>query len=396
MVDAALIAASPESVGIDPEKLEALFERAEREVRDGILPSVQIAVARNGRIAGRRTFGSAEFQGAEGPARDDTLYCIFSCTKAITSAAAWILIQEGKLDIDEVVAEIVPEFGTEGKDGIRVEQLFLHTAGFPQAPFVPPQFLDAEARRARFSQWRLNWEPGSRFEYHPSSSMYVIADIIERRSGMTYGDFVRDRIAKPMGLTDLYCGLPDEEHGRMADIVHTGEEMTDEDFERLGFPKPPVTEVTEDAVQAFNRADFRRAGIPGGGGTTTACDLALFYQGLLNDAAGRGPGIWKPETLEMALEVRSGDLLDPVFGMPVHRGLGVVIAGDEKRTYRGFGHTHSEFAFGHGGAGGQIGWADPATGISLGYCTNGFDRHVLRQARRGIGISSRAAALALE
>ena len=131
-------------------------------------------------------------------------------------------------------------------------------------------------------------------------------------------------------------------------------------------------------------------------GTTTASDLALFYQGLLNDGTGRGPGIWKPETLEMALEVRSGDLVDPIFGMPVHRGLGVVIAGDEKRTYRGFGHTHSELAFGHGGAGGQIGWADPATGISLGYCTNGFDRHVLRQARRGVGISSRAAALALD
>ncbi len=84
-----------------------------------------------------------------------------------------------------------------------------------------------------------------------------------------------------------------------------------------------------------------------------------------------------------------------MFGKRANRGLGLMIAGDADRTYRGFGHTNSDFAFGHGGAGGQIGWADPATGISLGYCTNGFDRDAIRQARRGIGISSRAAACAL-
>ena len=72
-----------------------------------------------------------------------------------------------------------------------------------------------------------------------------------------------------------------------------------------------------------------------------------------------------------------------------------MLAGDADRNYRGFGHTNSPLAFGHGGAGGQLGWADPETGISIGYCTNGFDRHIIRQARRGVGISSRAAACAL-
>ncbi len=388
-------AESPESVGIDPEKLSALFDRAEKEVRDGLLPSAQIAVARHGKIVGRRSFGSVSRQGTPGPATDDTLYCIFSCTKAITSAAAWILIQEGLLDPGERVADVVPEFEAEGKGAITVEQLLLHTAGFPQAPMRPTDFLDPERRRARFARWRLNWEPGSRFEYHPSSSMYVVADILERRTGSTYGDFVRERIAGPLGLADLWCGLPDTEHGRVADLVYVGEEMTDEEFAALGFPRPPVTEVTEEAVLGFNRAEVRRSGIPGGGCMTTATDLALFYQGILQDAEGKGAGIWKPATLESALEVRSGDHVDPVFGHPVHRALGVVIAGD-KPAVRGFGHTSSPRAFGHGGAGGQIGWADPATGISLGYCTNGFDRHVVRQARRGIGLSSRAAALAAD
>jgi CubicO group peptidase (beta-lactamase class C family) len=70
----------------------------------------------------------------------------------------------------------------------------------------------------------------------------------------------------------------------------------------------------------------------------------------------------------------------------------VVIAGDDGlANYRGFGKTNSALAFGHGGAGGQIGWADPATGISLAYCTNGFDRNDVRQARRSVAISSLAA-----
>jgi CubicO group peptidase (beta-lactamase class C family) len=385
MPDRSLFADSPESVGVDSEKLEALFARVAREVEEGLLPSAQVAVARNGRIAGMRTFGAAT---------DDTLYVVFSATKAITSAAAWLLIQEGKLDPTERVAEIVPEFGANGKDVVTVEQLFTHTAGFPHAPFRPDEFLDRGKRLARFATWRLGWEPGSRFEYHPSSSMYVIAELIERRSGATFGDFVRRRIAEPLGLRDLWTGLPDAEHGRLADCVHVGEALTDEDFRRLGFPPPPVTEVTEEAIQSFNRPEVRRAGIPGGGGTMSAADLALFYQALLDGGrALAGTELWSASTLAEARRVRTGELRDPVFRKRVHRGLGIVIAGDAERSYRGFGHTNSELAFGHNGAGGQLAWADPATGLSLGYCTNGHDRNVVRQARRGVGIASRAASL---
>jgi CubicO group peptidase (beta-lactamase class C family) len=386
-----LFADTPESVGIDSSRLEALFERAEKEVDEGLLPSSQIAVARNGKLAGMRTVGRVRHQGREAPATNDTLYCVFSSTKAITSAAAWILIQEGKLSVDEEVADIIPEFGAHGKESVTVEQLFTHTAGFPMAPFPPAEFLDRERRLEHFARWRLNFEPGTRFVYHPSSSMYVIAEIIERRSGVSYGDFVRERIADPLGLDDLWCGLPDDRHERLADIQYVGQALTEADYERLGFPVPPVTEVTEENLMRFNEADVRRAGIPGGGGTMTAADLALFYQALLGEIGG--DTIWRPETIAMAREVRTGDLRDPLFGKLANRGLGLMIAGDAERNYRGFGHTNSEQAFGHGGAGGQIGWADPATGISIGYCTNGHDRDTIRQARRGIGISSRAAAL---
>ena len=127
----------------------------------------------------------------------------------------------------------------------------------------------------------------------------------------------------------------------------------------------------------------------------SAAELALFYQALVNDGKSiDGEQIWQPETLALARQVRTGDLVDQTTGHTVNRALGICIAGDEHRNFRGFGHTNSPLAFGHGGAGGQIAWADPATGISIGYCTNGHDRNPLRQGRRGISISNRAAVCA--
>ena len=386
MVDARFIADSPEELGIDSAKLEELLSRVRQEVDEGLLPSAQIAVGRKGKLAAFETYGDAD---------QDSLYCVFSSTKAITSTAAWLLIQEGKLDVGEKVSDIIPEFGSNGKEGILVEQLFTHTAGFPSAPFRVTDWNDKEARLERFSDWRLNWEPGSRFEYHPTSSMWVIAEIIERRSGSAFTDFVRQRIAAPLGLTDLWVGLPPEQHHRVEEVVHVGEGLTSEDYRKMGIPEPPVTEVTEDALTSFNQSEVRQVGVPGGGGIMSAAELALLYQALINDGkALDGTQIWSPEIIRFGTTIRSGELTDLLYRKHANRALGLIISGDQDRNYRGFGHTNSASAFGHGGAGGQIAWGDPETGISIGYCTNGHDRNGLRVGRRGVSISNRAAVCA--
>jgi CubicO group peptidase (beta-lactamase class C family) len=179
-------------------------------------------------------------------------------------------------------------------------------------------------------------------------------------------------------------------------LVYVGQNLTPEDYQKMGVPPPPVTEITEDAILGFNSPVVRESGVPGGGGIMTAAELALFYQGLLhNRPLADGKEIWQPATLKEALRVRSGDYFDPIFKYKCNRALGVVVAGDDgMANYRGFGKTNSPLAFGHGGAGGQIGWGDPATGISLGYCTNGFDRNEIRQGRRGVALSSMAAVCA--
>jgi CubicO group peptidase (beta-lactamase class C family) len=193
----------------------------------------------------------------------------------------------------------------------------------------------------------------------------------------------------------MHLGLAPELYPRVADLVYVGEALSPEEWRKLGFPPPLESEVTEAAIMGFNDPDVRRAGVPGGGGVMTAAELALFYQGVMHNRGKDGQPLWKPDTLKEALRPRSGVYTDPYLGHKVNRALGVVVAGaDGFANFRGFGKTNSPETFGHGGAGGQIGWADPASGISLAYCTNGFDRNDLRQGRRGVAISSLAAVCA--
>jgi CubicO group peptidase (beta-lactamase class C family) len=395
MTNPRFFAESPESVGVDSRKLEELFARAEREVADGLLPSVQIAVAREGKVAGMRTFGRVSSLGRPAPATNETLYTVFSATKAITSAAVWLLLQEGKLRLDALVADLLPGFGEGGKAEVTVLHLLLHTAGFPYAPLGHPEWADRQQRLARYRRWRCAWEPGTRFEYHPTSGMWVLSDIVAELTSQDFRAFVRERIARPLGLDDLHVGLPREANARVADIEHVGAEPTDEELRALGVPRPPQTEVNEETLQRFNWPEVREVGVPGGGGIMSAAELALFYQALLTGRAPDGAVVWRPETLRLAREVRSGDLVDPLSRVRVNRGLGVIVAGAEGRNLRGFGHTGSPLMFGHNGAGGQLAWADPGSGLSLGYVTNGMDRDFVRQGRRGVGISSRAASVGL-
>jgi CubicO group peptidase (beta-lactamase class C family) len=387
MIDQHLIAARPEDAGVDSQKLEALFARAARDIEQGLVPGAQVAVARNGKVAGMRSFGTAVQGGEEKPVTAETLFCIFSCTKAIVAAAVWTLFEDGLLKLDERAAEIIPEFGTNGKDVVTVEQVLLHTGGFPYAPFPAEDWGDRGALLDAFTRWRLNWEPGSRYEYHATSAHWVLTEIIQRRTGKDYKTYTQDRITVPLGLDELFIGVPGDADHRFAEIRWMGE-MT---------PAPGGWgEVTPEAIHGFNRRETRAAGVPGGGGVTSAAEMAMFYQALLK--GGRSPSgvqVLKPETIEFALKVRN-NLPDPVFNVPANRGLSIIVAGGDGQAFmRGFGRVASPRAFGHGGAGGQIAFGDPATGISVGYCTNGFNDW-MTSGRRTVAIASHAAGCALD
>ena len=368
----------PAEAGLDAAALEALIERASRDVREGPLPSAQWAVARHGRIVAKATVGDVT---------DDNRYIIYSCTKGIVGAAVMLLIGEGQLSVEQRVAELIPEFGENGKEAVTVEHVLTHTSGFPQAPLGRHRREDRVAAMAK--TW-LAWEPGTRYEYHPVAAHWVLAEIIERLSGEDYRTFIRRRVIDHLGLRSLRLGVPVEEQGDILEVSECGEPPTREEIRRLYGVDEIPTSVTNEWLLSLNEPQERALGIPGGGGVSNASDLALFYQALLHNAGGT----WKPDVLHEFTANPRNQLPDPTFGHPINRALNYQLAGgDGKANFRGFGHTNSPGTFGHDGAGGQIAWADPATGISFAWLTNGLDLHGIRAARRKIGIATKAASV---
>ena len=367
------------SRSIDSTAVAALVARARREVDEGLLPSAQVALAYNGELVTFEAFGDANL---------DTRYSVFSCTKAFVAGAVWALIGDGLIDVSLPVIHYIPEFGANGKDAITVEQVMLHTSGFPHAPMPIPVGATSEGRTARFAQWGLNWEPGTSFEYHATSAHWVLAEIIERVAGLDFRNVVQDRVTSPAGLPRLLA-IPLDQQTNVAELVTVGDVASTEEIRSaFGVDSLPVTEVTPAALLGFNDPEARTVGVPGGGGCMRACDLALYYQQLLHDDGT----IWDPAIRSNVTSVVRNTLPDRLTGIPANRSLGLVLAGSDGKSHlRGMGRTVSGGAFGHNGAAGQLAWADPATGLSLGYCTNGIDLNVVREPRRGSAIGSLAA-----
>ncbi len=329
----------------------ALAEAAQHEIDDGLV-ACQLAVAREGEIVWHGSYGSAT---------PTTRFWVASATKPIVASALWILIDEGLIELDEPVARSIPEFAENGKRDVTVEQVLLMTAGFPEAPMPSAEGADPVRRAARMAAWRLETEPGEAYAYHAISAHWVIAELIERASGIDFRDFIETRVTGPLGLGRV-LGVPRDDQG---DVAQTSRSA------------PP------DVRDAFSYAEKIEVGEPGGGAIMTASQLALFYQALLHDPAG----LWDPAFLEDATRRVRCTLPDPLMKMPANRTLGVVVGA-------GFGTTwgDSETAFGWPGVGGQIAFAEPETGVSFSFLQMG-ETDAIRTFTRGLKFSRLALAL---
>jgi len=368
---------------IDPAKVDRLLERVRREVDEGLSPAVQVAVAHRGEVVVDATFG----------APDDARFVAFSATKALVAAAMWRVFDQGLIDVHAPVADYIAEFATNGKDVVTVEQLLTHTGGFPWAPLGPDRWGTSAGRREAFARWRLTLDPGTTYMYHPTAGHWVLGELLATVTGLDHADAIEQLVTSPLGLPRL-LGIAVDEQAGIVDAVGIGAPPTPDEMEAaFGFKVdissliPP--DVALGALLTLNDPAARAIGVPGGGGVFRARDIALLYQGFLHN-----PGVlWSPEILvEGTHHVRL--TMPDLWGVPANRTLGLVVAGDDGMAHRrGFGRTASPRAFGHNGAGGQLAFADPATGLSVGYLTAGMDQHMIRQQRRDTAIASLAADL---
>ena len=371
-----------DSLDLNREQLDDLVARVQLAVDEGPLPSAQIALARNGRLALFETFGAAD---------NNTRYNIYSCTKPLVAAAIWRLMGEGRVQIDRPVGHYIPQFADNGKQDVTIEQVLCHTCGFPRAPMGPPDWWTPEGRLEKMRLWHLDWEPGSRMVYHPTSAHWVLAELIERVTATDYRDYIHTAIIEPLGLKGLQLGLrpgaPPGEQGNIATLAQVGEPPQSAELEKVFGTAIEWPDTFDDSLLAFNDPDVRALGVPGGGAVASAADMALFYQGLLLNP----DELWNPQILADATGRVRVDFPDPITSVPANRGLGVVIAGSGSHAaYRGMGKTVSALAFGHQGVGGQVAWADPGSGISFCLLTNGLDANPLRSARFCSALNNRA------
>jgi CubicO group peptidase (beta-lactamase class C family) len=353
---------------VDQRKLADLLGRAQVEIDRGILPACQLALAKDGELVAFETFCASG-----GEATNDTRFAIFSETKAFICSIVWMLLGEGKVSLTDRVADLVPGFGDNGKATITLEQVLSHSAGFPSAFLNPFIWADVDRRRAEFASWPLEWEPDTRFEYHVLSGHWVLCDIIETITGGAYRTVLRERVLDPLGLKTFVLG---------------GKEATEPiaPLQIMGEQQPGLPETHHDLLMGLADPGLRETGIPAGGGISTAADVAMFYQALLRSE------LWDEPTLRDATSKIRNAHPDAARAYPMNYGLGVRIGGDDGGgAVRGLADGSASI-FGHDGAGGQIAWADPESGLSFCYLTNGLDEDLMRQWKRFAGISNRALA----
>ncbi|HVM97969.1 MAG TPA: serine hydrolase domain-containing protein [Candidatus Acidoferrales bacterium] len=320
------------------------------------------------------------------PWTPDTLAMVFSSTKGATALCAHVLAARGELDLDAPVARYWPEFAAAGKATIPIRQLLNHQSGLcgidrklpAQALFDWHTMIDALAAQAPL------WEPGTAHGYHAMTFGYLVGEIVRRISSRSLGQFFRDEVGGPLGL-DFWIGLPSAYESRLATIRMAPP--------RTG-PSPLFTAMMQrgsltwkafmnprgliSSTQANSRA-VHAAEIPASNGITNARGLAGMYAPLACDGAWRGATLVDRETLRTMSAVESeGD--DLVLLVPTRFASGYMKSVDNRpRDSVRFGPN--DVAFGHVGAGGSFGFADPQARVAVGYVMNQMGQGVLLNER---------------
>ncbi len=333
----------------------------------------------------------------DGTAYDDTtLQLVFSSTKGVTATCAHLLAQRGELDLDAPVADYWPEFSAAGKADIPVRWLLSHQAGLVDVDraMTVDEALDWTTICDALADSPPLWEPGTGYGYHAVTYGWLVGEVVRRVAGVDFGEFVRREISEPLGL-DLWVGLPDDEQHRVSPIINSGmpglptpEPAGDADS-RTDAPSlvgmldmllgegnllgraltAPGGAFTDD--QVWNEARVRSAQIPAANGVTNAASLARMYAALVSEVDG--VRLLDADTLERAIAPQvSGPSTVPLLDIPFALGF---------MTHSPLSPLLDGRSFGHYGAGGSLGFADPDRRVAGAYVMNAAQLAIAGDAR---------------
>jgi CubicO group peptidase (beta-lactamase class C family) len=370
----ALGEASPESVGISPERLARLDRMCEEAVANGNIPGVVTLVARNGRIVYWKAFGMADNEAGRALRRDD-IFRIASQTKAVTSTAVMMLWEEGKFRLDDPVSKYIPEFKdpqvlesfnqsdssftTIPANGeITIRHLLTHTSGIGYGQIDSDERFRMIYNKAgiidlfttedisigenikKLARLPLHHHPGERYTY--SEGLDVLGYFIEVVSGMPFDRFLKERLFDPLGMHDTWFYLPEEKANRLVPVQR---KTADGKWERF-----PVTYYDPD----YPIKGARRFFSGGAGLSSTAKDYATFLQMYLNGGELNGTRILSRTTIQSMMGNQTGELFGGDSG--IHLGLAFGVVNEKGKAIGGQGSTGTFF---WGGYFNTQGFADP-------------------------------------
>lgn len=300
--------------------------------------------------------------------RRETLVDFFSVGKPLAALCALILVERGRVNLDAPIARLWPEFAGSGKEKITLRQMLSHRAGLPAIRAALPDgaMLDWNVMVRALERQSPWWEPGTAHGYHVNTFGYLVGEVVRRASDETIGSFLRREISGPLGA-DVHIGLPDSEHARVAKYLwpdanpaRPPDPLGDDDLMKWNaYWNPPGFS----GAGWVNTAEWRRAEMPSTNGHGTARGVARIYAALARGGAIGGVRIVDPATLRAATTEHSAGP-DRIAGRPSRFGLGFQLTQAERPLGPNPG------AFGHFGAGGSLGFADPAAEIAFGYVMN--------------------------
>ena len=311
------------------------------------------------------------------PWDEHTIVNLYSVGKAVAAVCALRLVEGGALDLDSPVSRYWPEFAQAGKEHLPVRYLFTHQAALPAVfrPLPPGAVLQSEVMTEALAAQEPWWEPGAGHGYHVNTYGFLISEVVRRITGKSLGTYLRDEIAGPAGI-DFFIGFGPELDARCADVIPPRPGPDGEQGNvLLGGELATLTGLQRMRVGAYrnppdlsgqgliNSREWRAAEVPSTNGHGNARAVARLYAALAGDGKLDGIHILSPATIEMAIaEQVYGE--DIVLQRPTRFGLGFQLTMPERRLGPG------PRAFGHFGAGGSLGFADPDAHVAFAYAMN--------------------------
>lgn len=362
--------ASPESVGMSSKRLDRVGAKMQEYIDKDLVAGTVCAIARKGKVVYVDARGYRDVDSGA-PMTEDTIFRIASMTKPITSVALMMLYEEGAFQLSDPISKWLPEFSTmrvavpsEGAlvgapyytipavRPITIEHILTHTAGFPNSyrgltraqyeEISPPQSPDEtiEDFLQRLAKLPLNFQPGDKWEY--SRATCVVGRLVEVMSGMTLDEYFRERIFKPLGMSDTYFFLPEKKLNRFAAQYRPGEDGKIE----LADPATKDSRWLREPQVYF---------MGSGGLVSSTADYVRFQQMMLNGGAIGGVRLLSPKTVQLMTVNHTGDKEIWLRGPGAGFGLGYSVITDQ-----GAAHTISNVGtFGWGGAYCTYFWVDP-------------------------------------